>query len=127
MAWGFDPVHAAIALRRAGEYARAFGFEFIDELASYGPDMVAAPLVNIALARFERRDVSYDRAWWIVPHSAISRDEFERARWTVRQQWATQAANEGDMCATGPDSLAPASASAHRPRMACRAAAGTAP
>ncbi|MGA4540143.1 hypothetical protein ACPA54_09115 [Uniformispora flossi] len=107
VAWGFDPVHAAVALRLAGEYARAFGYEVVDELASYGPDMVAAPLVKVALARFERRDVSYDRAWWAVPHGAISRDEFERARWTVRQQWAAEAAGEGDMRAPNFDSLTP--------------------
>lgn len=92
VAWGVDARHAGIALQRADEYARASGFIVLARLASYGTVLSAAPLVDTARRRCARREVDYGQAWWIVPHFAISPDDFERAAGAVRARWAAEAA-----------------------------------
>lgn len=97
IAWGDTVHHAGMALQRAHNYARCFRYTVLGELTSYGTPMEAAPLVATAQRRFSRKEVGYDLAWWIVPHSAISPEAFTRACDAVRAQWAAEAAARGDL------------------------------
>ena len=54
--------------------------------------MAASPLYDIASARFTRRDVTYSRAWWLVPHSAVSPRDLAQAQAALRQAWIREAA-----------------------------------
>lgn len=96
VAWGSDPEHAVVAARSGAVYAAERGFKLRDSLTSYGGPMRAAPLVGAAEATFFRRGVTYDRAWWLVSHSAISPTTMERARGALRQRWNEEAARAGE-------------------------------
>ncbi|GAA4954725.1 hypothetical protein GCM10023205_15640 [Yinghuangia aomiensis] len=101
VAWGVDARHAGTALQRADDYARNFGFIVLARLASYGTVLSAAPLVDTARRRCARREVDYGQAWWIVPHFAISPDDFERAANAVRARWAAEAAAHRELRTDG--------------------------
>ncbi|WP_436786232.1 hypothetical protein [Yinghuangia sp. YIM S10712] len=96
VAWGSDPAHASVAARGGAVYVSDRGFRLRESLTSYGGPMRAAPLVRVALTTFFRRDVTYDRAWWLVPHSAISPQTMARARTDLQQQWNDEAARAGE-------------------------------
>lgn len=97
VAWGADTTLAYRASNSAELYARCWRFTVLGTVASHGIPMSTAPLVHRAKARFEYRDVDYGEAWWLVPHSAISRDDFERARTAVHARWIADAAERGEM------------------------------
>lgn len=100
--WGVDAQHAGIAQLRAEHYARTFHFTIISQLASYGTAMSAAPLVDLAVQCFTRREVDYGHAWWLVPHAAISRLDFDRAHSAVHAMWAAELADHGETSAAAP-------------------------
>ncbi|UGQ14741.1 hypothetical protein LO772_14890 [Yinghuangia sp. ASG 101] len=104
IAWGSDPAHATVAARFGAIYAAERGFKLRDSLTSYGGPMRAAPLVGVAESTFFRRGVTYDRAWWLVSHSAISTLTMDRARDALRRQWNEEAARAGQFRKSGDDS-----------------------
>lgn len=96
VAWGSDSAHATVAARFGAVYAAERGFKLRESLTSYGGPMRGAPLVGVAEATFFRRGVTYDRAWWLVSHSAISPLTMEKARRALHQQWNEEAARAGE-------------------------------
>lgn len=107
VAWGTDLTLAGLALRRAEHYARTFGFTVLDHLASHGPTMSAAPLVDVATRRFTRREIDYGHAWWLIPHAAVSPTAFTRAKQALRTQWTTEATLARNTPSTSPAALIP--------------------
>lgn len=95
VAWGSDPVHAAVAERRGAAYAQSARYRVREAFTSYGEPMSEALLVDIATERFLRREVDYSRAWWLVPHSAVSLRRLEMARAARQQAWIEEAAAGG--------------------------------
>ncbi|WP_436788789.1 hypothetical protein [Yinghuangia sp. YIM S10712] len=80
VAWGYDSVQANLALENGFSYARTFNFTVRESLTSHGTPMSAAPLVDVALRHFLRRDVTYGQAWWLVRRSAFSPRDWENLR-----------------------------------------------
>ncbi|WP_436786553.1 hypothetical protein [Yinghuangia sp. YIM S10712] len=118
LAWGTDTTHAAFAMQRGTVYARTLRYRVRETFTSYCEHMRDAMLFDIATRRFVRREIDYSRAWWLVPHSAVSLRDLDMARTAQQQADIEQAAAEGLFMRDadhGPNALSPAYDSLPRP------------
>lgn len=101
VAWGADATHAVFAMRRGVVYARMLNYRVRETFTSYCERMRDALLFEIAVRRFVRREIDYSRAWWLVPHSAVSLRDLAVARTERQQTRIKEAADEGQFMRDG--------------------------
>lgn len=69
VAWGSSPSYAAIARRRADEFAYDNYLHVVDHVVSHGPRVREAALYDTASSSAVYRWSSYDVAWWLLDAS----------------------------------------------------------
>lgn len=88
IAWGSNPANAAAAMVRAERHAEEFGYGVLERFASYTAQMRDAILFGPTATGYERREVEYGAAWWLVRHSAVRPTDLEYARHAQRRMGA---------------------------------------
>lgn len=80
VAWGNSPANAAAAMVRGRWHADEYGFRMNDMFVTHTPRVQDAILFAVTASRYERREVDYGAAWWLVHHSAVNPRDLENAR-----------------------------------------------
>lgn len=90
VAWGDSPANAAAAMVRGRHHADDYGYGVAEQFASYAPRMRDAILYRPTASGFERREMEYGAAWWLVRHSAVKPQDLQYARAALRRMGAVE-------------------------------------